>query len=217
MRFAAARHALASTLVCGLLALTGCGNVDDGLADDGAFGNLETMSQGLSLGSALGRPVATGSTCGLANAVTPSCTTSTASDMSYEWIAPSAGTFTFSTANSSFDTVIVVADYYTPSSVLSCTNNVLGTGGESVSLNLTSGRRLLVTVDGYASLCGPYQLSITKNCVWNGTQYQDGQSVASGVRCSAKLDGYCIGGVFAGKACVASGECYATCHNGVWE
>jgi hypothetical protein len=218
MRLGVARHALATTLAFGLMfALTGCGNVDDGREAEGASGDLLTLSQGISLGSALGKPVYTSGTCGLANAVTPSCTTSTASDMSFEWIAPSAGTFTFSTVGSNFDTVLVIADYYTPSSVLACAGSVVGTGGESTSLNLSSGRQLLVTVDGYASLCGSFALNITKNCTFNGVSYQHDQSVASGVRCSAKTNGYCIGGVFAGSACAANGECYATCNNGVWE
>lgn len=53
--------------------------------------------------------------------------------MSFQWTAPSSGTFTFSTAGSSFDTVLVIADYNSPSSVLACAGSVSGTGGESVS------------------------------------------------------------------------------------
>lgn len=72
-------------------------------------------------------------------------------------------------------------------------------------------------MDGYASLCGPYNLNITKSCTFNGQSYQDGQSVVSGARCSSsKFDGYCIGGAFAGDACISNGDCYAKCNNGVW-
>lgn len=57
-------------------------------------------------------------------------------------------------------------------------------------------------------------------CEYNGTQYPDGYvyGYANGTnRCSAKTNGYCTGGPFAGEPCVASGECYATCVNGTWQ
>ena len=57
-------------------------------------------------------------------------------------------------------------------------------------------------------------------CEYNGTWYPDGSTYgyANGTnRCSAKTNGYCTGGPFAGDACVASGECYATCVNGTWQ
>lgn len=57
-------------------------------------------------------------------------------------------------------------------------------------------------------------------CTYAGTLYADGYVYGSHngtVRCSAKLNGYCTSGPFAGNACVASGECYATCVNGVWQ
>lgn len=218
MKFEIANVFAAGFLACGLsLIVTGCEGADDALDDESNGENIETTSQAFSLGSSLGKPVYSSNTCGLNNGVTPGCTASSASDMSFQWTAPSSGTFTFSTSGSSFDTVLVIADYSSPSSVLACAGSVSGTGGESVSLALASGKQLLVTVDGYASLCGPFKLNITKNCTFNGQSYQDGQSVASGVRCSSKYNGYCIGGVFAGKECVASGECYATCSNGTWE
>jgi hypothetical protein len=66
-----------------------------------------------------------------------------------------------------------------------------------------------VSCDGAQQLC--------MTCSFNGNTYTDGQIVSSGVRCSSKLNGYCIGGVFAGEPCVASGQCYAECCNGTWQ
>lgn len=57
-------------------------------------------------------------------------------------------------------------------------------------------------------------------CEYNGTQYPDGYVYGSNGganRCSAKVNGYCTSGPFAGDPCVASGECYATCVNGTWQ
>ncbi len=91
----------------------------------------------------------------------------------------------------------------------------VGSVGQGISLGSSLGKPLYS-----ASTCGlnnGVTLGITRNCTFNGQTYETGQVVASGVRCSAKYNGYCIGGVFAGSACVASGECYATCDNGNWE
>ncbi len=57
-------------------------------------------------------------------------------------------------------------------------------------------------------------------CEYNGVYYPDGSvyGSANGTnRCSAKTNGYCTSGPFAGDSCVASGECYATCVNGTWQ
>ena len=129
--------------------------------------DVESVSHALSLGAALGHSLASGSTCGLNNSVTPICAISTASDMTYEWTAPSAGTFTFTTTGSgtNFNTALQVASYTSPSTIVGCNDNVSSTNDRSsLSLSLSSGTKLLVEIDGHASLCGNYQLGITKNC-----------------------------------------------------
>ena len=58
------------------------------------------------------------------------------------------------------------------------------------------------------------------SCEYNGVLYPDGSNYGSANgtnRCSAKTDGYCTGGPFAGEPCVASGQCYATCVDGTWQ
>ncbi|NVB37816.1 hypothetical protein G6O69_08220 [Pseudenhygromyxa sp. WMMC2535] len=54
------------------------------------------------------------------------------------------------------------------------------------------------------------------SCYFNGTEYAHGTMHSLGATCSAKLDGYCIGGAWPGYDCIASGQCYATCDNGEW-
>lgn len=180
------------------IAILGC-DVGDGAKEDLALG---TTAQSISLESALGAPVNTSSapssTCGLNNGVTPSCTTSTASDLSFGWQAPSAGTYTFTTSGSNFDTVLVIAPYDNPSSLLACRNAVSGTGGESQSLTLSTGQMLLITIDGYASLCGTYHLNITKNCTTPcNTACHTG---------ACSVDGQCVKSS-AGTACDDSDAC----------
>jgi hypothetical protein len=124
-------------------------------------GDLGEVSQGISLGSVLGNGVVSGSTCGLNDGITPACAPSSASDISHTWTAPSTGTFTFSTTGSAFQTVLVVAPFATPFSPLGCSANG---SSSSLGLPLTAGSQLIITIDGFAALCGNYQLNITKNC-----------------------------------------------------
>lgn len=63
-----------------------------------------------------------------------------------------------------------------------------------------------VTCDGVTRQC---QL-----CTYDGNTYPDG-TVLSG-ECTAKVNGYCIGGPDNGKSCVSTGDCYAKCYNGTW-
>ncbi len=66
----------------------------------------------------------------------------------------------------------------------------------------------------------PATVQAMSTCEYNGVDYPNGYVYGySGgtVRCSAKVNGYCTSGPFAGDPCVASGQCYATCNNGIWE
>lgn len=146
------------------LTMSGCQIEDESSLD---HESLSATSQGLSLGAVLGHNVASGTTAGQTNAVTPVCATSTAGDMTYEWIAPSNGTFTFTTtgALTNFDTVLQIAEYASPGTILACNNDAsTSTTRSTVTLSLASAARVLVEIDGYASLSGTYQLGITKNC-----------------------------------------------------
>jgi hypothetical protein len=124
--------------------------------------NLGEVSQGLSLGTALGTPVVSGNTCGLNNGIAPACASSNASDISHTWTPPSSGTFTFSTTGSDFQNVLLLAPFSTPFSPIGCNSN--GTSS-SLRMVLNAGQQYIITVDGFAALCGNYQLNITQNCV----------------------------------------------------
>ncbi len=118
------------------------------------------------LGRVVGSPVATGTTCGKSNDFTPSCVYSTAPNVVYTWTAPSTDIYTFSTAGSSFDTVLEVRTY---TSSLGCVDDIFDVGNLSQqarveNLSLAAGDTVLVAVDGANSNCGNYRLAITGSC-----------------------------------------------------
>ncbi|MEZ4359175.1 MAG: hypothetical protein R3B48_03270 [Kofleriaceae bacterium] len=147
------------------MGLAGCVATED--APPLEEGSLSTAEQGLSLGSSLGNSVAVSGTCGQANAVTPTCASSTASDRTYEWTAPSTGTFTFTTTGpqTNYNSVLQIANHAPPYAALACNDDANpSTTKSTVALSLAASTKVLVQVDGYASLCGNFQLGITKNC-----------------------------------------------------
>lgn len=204
---------ITSAYLSGVLALSACSTGENASGEDPkTFG---VTMQTLSLGSSLGVPVYSGSTCGLNNGVTPQCTSSTASDMSFGWTAPTQGVYTFTATGTNFDTVLVIGPYNNPSSQLACRNNVNGPGSESVTLSLSAGQQLLITVDGYASLCGNYSLDIIKNCLTScntdcqiGYCSAQGQCLTSPKPAGAECDDHkqCT----YGDACNGAGQCVAT-------
>ncbi len=111
------------------------------------------------LGSSVGTAVAQGNTCGRANGVNSTCGSSNASDQSYTWTAPFAGTFTFTTAGSTYDTVLQLHDLTTGAS-LACNDDVSGTAQSLVSVALSAGQRIRITVDGFGTSCGNFTLNI---------------------------------------------------------
>jgi hypothetical protein len=112
------------------------------------------------LGVRLGSPVTTNNTTGLTNDYTPTCSSSSvAPDASYTWTAPSSGSYVFSTAGSSFDTVLGIRQYTTGAS-LGCNDDSNGTLQSAVTTSLSAGQTVLIVVDGYGSGSGPFQLNI---------------------------------------------------------
>ncbi len=104
----------------------------------------------------------TGDTTGLGDWVSASGCAGTApggSDMSFWWSAPWAGTFTFSTLGSSFDTVLYAQTDCMGGAVLGCANAGFD---ETLTLDLSAAQRVVVVVDGNGSASrGPFQLRIT--------------------------------------------------------
>ncbi len=113
------------------------------------------------IGSALGTPVwSNATTCGMVDDYTPSCTGGNATDTAFYWVAPSSGTYTFSTIGSAFDTVLHVYDLV-GGGLLGCNDNSSGTLQSTLALALSANQGIAVVVDGYGSACGNYKLNIT--------------------------------------------------------
>ncbi|HWU88700.1 MAG TPA: hypothetical protein VN253_15645 [Kofleriaceae bacterium] len=143
--------------------------------DEEATTNVEQFTFGGDLGVALGSPVTTNSTTNRTNDYKPTCVSnSSAPDMSYTWTAPSAGTFTFTTLGSSFDTVLEVRQYNTGAS-LGCNDDSNSTLQSAVSVSLSAGQTVIIVVDGYGSANGTFQLNINGS---SGRHYTCGYAIA---------------------------------------
>jgi len=99
------------------------------------------------------------STSGLSDAMFPSCALGSSSEQVHRFFAPSAGSYTFSTSGSAFDTVLSLMD---PASCgeLACNNDFGGFQTSSATVVLGAGQEVLVSVDGNGG-SGFYNLSIS--------------------------------------------------------
>jgi hypothetical protein len=161
-----------------MLALNACGTHDNPDASEPLpvpaptkpFDSNALMSQQsvgtlgfYNIGSALGSPVATNTTCGSTNqAPTPSCAYSAAPDHTYFWTAPSSGTFTFTTSGSSYDTLLHIYNS-SNGAALGCNDDSGGTLQSSLTLSLSAGQQIRIVVDGYAGNCGGFRLNIASS------------------------------------------------------
>ncbi len=164
-------------LLCSLALLAGCPGGDDtdkvdtgDTAADGYSGTdcldadcdpdavCDVSVADYELGSITGTALATGSTLGMGDNWDPTCTSSTAEDVTYAWIAPYAGSFTFDLSGTSYDTVIGL--YAADGTSLGCDDDS-GTGTTSLkSITVTAGQLVIVNIDGYSSYTGDYTLAI---------------------------------------------------------
>ncbi|MCB9682415.1 MAG: hypothetical protein H6733_13190 [Alphaproteobacteria bacterium] len=116
------------------------------------------------LGSVTGAMVSVGNTCGAGDDSYPSCALngiSTADDLLLTWTAPSDGTYVFSLANSTYDTVMSLRD---PADCGitegACNDDTVGLQSE-VTADLLAGDTVVIAIDGYNTACGDYELDIT--------------------------------------------------------
>ncbi len=141
------------------------------------------------LASALGAPVAGGSTATATNSFDPACGgVNTAGDASYLWTAPHDGTFAFDTFGSNFDTIVEVLDGTCGGASVACNDDSAGTQSE-VFVSLLSGSQVTVVVDGFGSTTGDYVLNIREVICGDGIvevteECDDGNNV-DGDGCSA--------------------------------
>jgi len=110
------------------------------------------------LGSVIGSPVATGSTRGAGND-SSRCLGVGAEDVSFGWVAPTAGRYTFSTCGTRFDTVLTVLDGTCSGPQLGCNDDRCG-WASSITLDVADGQGLVIIVDGLFE-SGSYELNIS--------------------------------------------------------
>jgi hypothetical protein len=110
----------------------------------------------LFIGSALGSPVATGSTRSMGNDYNQ-CT-GISSDVAYGWVAPATARYTISTCGSDFDTVLTALDGSCSGSTLRC-NDDRCSWQSSITLDLTAGAHVVIVVDGLGET-GDYELNV---------------------------------------------------------
>ena len=105
--------------------------------------------------------MASGNTAGSGDEVAGACG-GTAEEFIYEYSAPQDGTYLFSLAGSSFDTVL-----YIKAEPLGCSWNELACNDDSVgvqsqvSLAMTTGQTVFVMVDGFGGATGAYTLNVS--------------------------------------------------------
>lgn len=113
------------------------------------------------LGRKLGAPVAIFSnTCAASNLWQTSCGSGISRDISYTWTVPAAGTYSFSTDGSSFETVLEIRDYRNTAKVMGCTAGAATQRTSGMNLELNSGQVLLITIEGAGAECGKALLNI---------------------------------------------------------
>ena len=132
------------------LGACGCGFYEQGQADP-----VATLA---------GAGTLTGSTSDATNIATPGCASSTAPDEAIDFTATTAGKWCFSTAGSSFDTVLWGDSCLYE---LNCSDDsaALGNSQSTMELNLTAGQAVRLFVSGYDTESGAYRLTATQgNC-----------------------------------------------------
>ena len=84
-----------------------------------------------------------------------------APDVTYQWTARAAGTYTIDTIGSSYDTVLYVRNATCGGTQLACDDDSGGNLTSRVSVTLSAGQTIVVVVDGFGSASGNYNLHIT--------------------------------------------------------
>jgi hypothetical protein len=135
-----------------------CNGTCSGFVTSGCSGQ-SFPCQDQDLGSSIGMAVLTGSTTGDDNDINPTCGGGDANDRVIRFVAPAAGTYTFSTDGSSFDTVLTLHQSCTTQ--LACDDDS-GLGTQSLlSRVMTAGEVVLIVIDGYNGATGNFVLNIT--------------------------------------------------------
>ncbi len=101
-----------------------------------------------------------GTTRGGTDSFAPPCAGTGGSDVGIAWTAPSDGTFIFSTAGSSFDTVLYALYGTCTGSPIRCDDNESGSPQSEIQIEAHRGDKLVLVVDGVGRASGDYVLSV---------------------------------------------------------
>jgi hypothetical protein len=113
------------------------------------------------LASAVGNSVAVGTTVGAGNDLRGTCGGAGAPELAFSWTAPRTARYIFSTAGSSYDTVLYLRNGGCGGAEIRCNDNA-GAGITSrITRDLTAGTRVIVVVDGAGVSAGSFVLNIT--------------------------------------------------------
>lgn len=196
------RRILAMTALL-LAGLGACGEMDlndevEGNVENEELVSVEQESFSGNLGAALGSPVAAGNTNGLTNEFSPSCITAdpgnTAPEATYIWKTSTAGTYTLTTAGSTFDTTLEL--YNLSGATVGCNDDTGGTQQSRLVLALPANTEYLINLDGWRAASGAYRLNITRSapptnsCVLNN-------------RCGGRAPSGC----YCDSVCTSFGDC----------
>lgn len=111
------------------------------------------------LGSIVPQSV-TGTTIGGSNELKPTCGNGASPDARFSFVAPAAGTYTFDTSGSSFDTVLEVRADTCSGPSLGCNDNAGNLPTSKVAVALAAGQTVIVVVDGSLGSQGPFVLHV---------------------------------------------------------
>ncbi|MHA7629342.1 hypothetical protein [Corallococcus sp. M7] len=124
---------------------------------------VEAQTLAGDLGTAMGVPVATYPTsCTASNQWATTCRSGSSRDVSWVWRVPETATYSFSTRNSNFDTIMEIRNYKATNEVLKCNDDSGDLLTSGITLTLIKGTQLLIIVEGYEGECGNVHLNIAK-------------------------------------------------------
>lgn len=116
----------------------------------------------MSLASRTGSEVAMGDTSTSTDDESGSCGGEGSPEMHFSWTAPAAGTYTFDTTGTDFDTVLYVRDGACLGAELDCNDDNDDGLQSTVVVSLRAGQTVVIVVDGYDEKeSGPFVLNIT--------------------------------------------------------
>jgi hypothetical protein len=107
-----------------------------------------------------GAAIASGTTVGENDSYSLGCLATDGADVALAWIAPSAGTWTFSLAGSSYDTAIALRSPDCGGDEIACNDDGPTDLTSVLDVDLVAGERLIIVVDGYQGATGSFSLSI---------------------------------------------------------